>query len=83
MLGHRQAFAWIDEWINMSYEDVRQYESNLQLQTNNLVKPVELPQSCSDGGGSGDFDSLSSSSISASVTTPPKSPAKKGYFSWF
>lgn len=34
LLGHRQAFAWIDEWIDMSMDDVREYERNLQEETN-------------------------------------------------
>lgn len=34
LLGHRQAFAWIDEWIDMSMQDVRDYERQLQEETN-------------------------------------------------
>lgn len=34
LLGHRQAFTWIDEWIEMSMEDVREYERQLQEETN-------------------------------------------------
>lgn len=34
LLGHRQAFTWIDEWIDMSLTDVRQYEARLQEETN-------------------------------------------------
>nr|XP_046476084.1 cytoplasmic phosphatidylinositol transfer protein 1 isoform X1 [Neodiprion pinetum] len=43
LLGHRQAFAWIDDWYGMTLEDVRQYESNMQTETNNKVniKPTE------------------------------------------
>lgn len=34
LLGHRQAFSWIDEWIDMSMDDVREYERKLQEETN-------------------------------------------------
>lgn len=34
LLGHRQAFTWIDNWYEMSIEDVRQYERQKQAETN-------------------------------------------------
>lgn len=34
LLGHRQAFAWIDEWYNMNLDDVREYERRIQQETN-------------------------------------------------
>jgi len=34
LLGHRQAFAWIDEWFGMTVEDVRNYEKKMQEETN-------------------------------------------------
>ncbi|KAG7270120.1 hypothetical protein CRUP_027190, partial [Coryphaenoides rupestris] len=37
LVGHRQAVAWIDEWHGMSLEEVREYERELQEQTNNKV----------------------------------------------
>ncbi|CAO1425638.1 unnamed protein product [Diamesa tonsa] len=37
LLGHRQAFAWVDEWIGMSMEDVREYEKQAQEETNKKV----------------------------------------------
>ncbi|CAC5385270.1 Phosphatidylinositol transfer protein alpha isoform,Membrane-associated phosphatidylinositol transfer protein 2,Phosphatidylinositol transfer protein 1,Phosphatidylinositol transfer protein 2,Cytoplasmic phosphatidylinositol transfer protein 1,Protein retinal degeneration B,Phosphatidylinositol transfer protein 5,Phosphatidylinositol transfer protein beta isoform [Mytilus coruscus] len=37
VLGHRQAFAWIDEWIDMSMEDLRKYESETNEKTNAKV----------------------------------------------
>lgn len=37
LLGHRQAFTWIDEWFNMSLEDVREYEKRIQDETNQKV----------------------------------------------
>lgn len=38
LLGHRQAFAWIDEWYGMSLEQVREYESKIQAETNRKFK---------------------------------------------
>ncbi|XP_066995843.1 cytoplasmic phosphatidylinositol transfer protein 1 [Anabrus simplex] len=37
LLGHRQAFAWIDEWHGMTLDDVRSYEGEMQKQTNSKV----------------------------------------------
>uniref|UniRef100_A0A665V210 Cytoplasmic phosphatidylinositol transfer protein 1 n=1 Tax=Echeneis naucrates TaxID=173247 RepID=A0A665V210_ECHNA len=34
LLGHRQAFAWVDEWIDMTLDDVRHYERNMHEKTN-------------------------------------------------
>nr|XP_061778850.1 cytoplasmic phosphatidylinositol transfer protein 1-like [Nerophis lumbriciformis] len=34
LLGHRQAFAWVDEWIDMSLDDVRDYEKKMHEETN-------------------------------------------------
>ncbi|GCB71420.1 hypothetical protein scyTo_0001562 [Scyliorhinus torazame] len=34
MIGHRQAFAWVDEWYDMTMDDVRKYEKNMHEQTN-------------------------------------------------
>ncbi|KAF5306838.1 hypothetical protein FQA39_LY00068 [Lamprigera yunnana] len=85
LLGHRQAFAWIDDWIDMSYEDVRKYENSLQEQTNNLL--MQNVGSMGDHNlevQSKDLESISGSgsSISSPVITPqpstPKTPVKKG-----
>ncbi|KAK2192391.1 hypothetical protein NP493_30g02055, partial [Ridgeia piscesae] len=37
LLGHRQAFAWIDEWIELTMEDVREYERKMNEKTNEKV----------------------------------------------
>ncbi|XP_054616046.1 cytoplasmic phosphatidylinositol transfer protein 1 [Dunckerocampus dactyliophorus] len=34
LLGHKQAFAWVDEWIDMTMEEVREYERATQEATN-------------------------------------------------
>jgi len=53
LLGHRQAFTWIDQWFDMSMEDVREYEKKLQEETNQKVlheKPetVEQPEAAEE-----------------------------------
>lgn len=82
MLGHRQAFAWIDDWHNMTIEDVRAYESSMQDKTNVIVQQA----------GSGDMaipppqtPTGSKSPSSPHTPTSPKTPdsAKKSLFSWF
>lgn len=50
LLGHRQAFAWIDEWIEMSIEDVRNFEKQKQDETNEKV-------CASNGNGTAEKDS--------------------------
>lgn len=37
LLGHRQAFAWIDEWFGMTEEELREYEQKMQAETNEKV----------------------------------------------
>ena len=37
VLAHRQAFAWIDSWINMSLDEVREYEAEMHMETNARV----------------------------------------------
>lgn len=34
LVGHRQAFAWIDDWYGMTVEEVRQYEKRMNEETN-------------------------------------------------
>ncbi|XP_055373131.1 cytoplasmic phosphatidylinositol transfer protein 1 [Condylostylus longicornis] len=38
LLGHRQAFTWIDEWIDMTIDDVREYEKQKHEETNEKLK---------------------------------------------
>lgn len=71
LVGHRQAFAWIDEWHGMSFEDVRKYESQMQNETNKKIEskqptPPETPQRANP-----------------STPTTPVSPTQvKSWFSW-
>lgn len=34
LLGHRQAFTWLDDWYEMGIEDVREYERQKQEENN-------------------------------------------------
>lgn len=40
LLGHRQAFVWMDDWYNMTIEDVREYEREMQAKTNVKVNLI-------------------------------------------
>lgn len=44
LLGHRQAFTWIDEWYNMTLEEVREYEKKLNEETNKKVLEGQLTE---------------------------------------
>ncbi|KPP79014.1 cytoplasmic phosphatidylinositol transfer protein 1-like [Scleropages formosus] len=37
LLGHRQAFTWVDEWIDMTMDEVREYERATQEATNKKI----------------------------------------------
>uniref|UniRef100_A0A8C4T0P6 Cytoplasmic phosphatidylinositol transfer protein 1 n=1 Tax=Erpetoichthys calabaricus TaxID=27687 RepID=A0A8C4T0P6_ERPCA len=37
LLGHRQAFAWVDEWIDMTMDEVREFEKATQEATNKKI----------------------------------------------
>ncbi|KAG8041363.1 hypothetical protein G9C98_002351 [Cotesia typhae] len=74
LLGHRQAFAWIDEWHDMSLDDVRQYESKMHAATNEKIQPKTEPQNSSQPA-----------TPSGSIPFSPKSPtgsANRSWFSW-
>lgn len=88
VLGHRQAFAWVDEWINMSLADVRVYECEMQRETNTKVGHAgdDEKKSSIDEGKKSSSSRNSSSSSKTSSPTSPKSPvsnkASKTWFSW-
>lgn len=78
LLGHRQAFTWIDEWIEMSYEDVREYEKLLQSQTNVKLSGKADSQEETPPVS----ENVSENNGQSSNPTSPKSPAKRGFFPW-
>ncbi|XP_050535707.1 cytoplasmic phosphatidylinositol transfer protein 1-like isoform X2 [Daktulosphaira vitifoliae] len=84
LLGHRQAFAWIDDWILMTLVDVRTYECEMQRKTNTKVNACSIegeeiisnPQSPkSTSAFSNLFHSPSSSSSSSGQNN-------SSWFSW-
>ncbi|XP_015274894.1 PREDICTED: cytoplasmic phosphatidylinositol transfer protein 1-like [Gekko japonicus] len=42
LIGHRQAFAWVDEWCDMSLEEVRAFETQMYMATNKNFGSQEL-----------------------------------------
>lgn len=82
LLGHRQAFAWIDDWYSMTLEDVRSYESTMHDKTNCLVQqPGEAQATEVSELGT----PTSRTPTSPNTPNTPKTPesAKKSMFSWF
>ncbi|XP_077290229.1 cytoplasmic phosphatidylinositol transfer protein 1 isoform X1 [Arctopsyche grandis] len=89
LLGHRQAFAWVDDWVEMTIDDVRVYEEEMHSKTNDKMKAaldaaVDVESS---GAATPKTPTLSGSSKGPSTpATPitPKSPSQeaKSWFSW-
>jgi len=91
LVGHRQAFAWIDHWFDMSIEDVRDFERKMQEETNEKVcregSQPETPEplEAEAGGSGGPSPSLLSQTTGTSPqtdATTPTSAGKKGWFNW-
>lgn len=76
LLGHRQAFAWIDEWYDMTLEDVRQYEQKMQAETNEKVRLRNM--------GSEKLSAPTTPTSSMPSSPLPKSPTQstRSWFSW-
>lgn len=76
LLGHRQAFAWIDEWYDMTLEDVRKYEQKMHAETNEKMRLKNQN------------NANSSKPVTPSSSVPssplPKSPTQsnRSWFSW-
>ena len=85
LVGHRQAFAWIDEWFGMTLEDVRDYETRMQQETNEKVRvtPGSEPGTPLEEEAGGSLFATPASSP-AETPTSPTTPGggKKGWFSW-
>ncbi|XP_047355033.1 cytoplasmic phosphatidylinositol transfer protein 1 isoform X2 [Vespa velutina] len=74
LLGHRQAFAWIDEWYDMNIEDVRKYEQKMHAETNEKMR---LKNQANE-------NTSKPVTPSSSVPSSPKSPTQsnRSWFSW-
>lgn len=80
LLGHRQAFTWVDEWYGMTIADVRIYECEMQRETNEKVvqeKPEDEEESAEAKGDSNQGESSLMNGLGS-----PKSPSSGGWFSW-
>ncbi|KAF4092863.1 hypothetical protein AMELA_G00025210 [Ameiurus melas] len=84
-LGHRQAFAWVDEWIDMSMEEVREYERATQEATNKKlgtfppaisISETPLP-SCAHSGPSSAPTTPLSTEAPDFLSVPKDRPRKK------
>lgn len=67
LLGHRQAFAWMDEWYDMNIEDVREYEREMQEKTNIMLQSTIENAEASK-------DEKNSNSSKPETPRTPKSP---------
>lgn len=38
LLGHKQAFCWMDEWYNLTIEDIRKYEEETKIYLDKIMK---------------------------------------------
>jgi len=86
LVGHRQAFAWIDEWFGMTLQDVRDYESKMQEETNEKVRQKgsepSTPQPVEEEAGGSTPNFVTPNSTPANTPTSPTGGQKKGWFSW-
>ncbi|XP_026761738.1 cytoplasmic phosphatidylinositol transfer protein 1 [Galleria mellonella] len=71
LLGHRQAFAWMDEWYNMTIEDVREYEREMQAKTN-----IKLKTTIENAAGKSDAEEATKSQ--PDTPKSPKTPKSSG-----
>uniref|UniRef100_A0A8C9ZY03 Cytoplasmic phosphatidylinositol transfer protein 1-like n=1 Tax=Sander lucioperca TaxID=283035 RepID=A0A8C9ZY03_SANLU len=85
LLGHRQAFAWVDEWIDMTMEEVREYERATQEATNLKIgtfppaisiSETPLPSSTRSGPNSAPSTPLSTEAPEF-LSVPKERPRKK------
>ena len=57
LVGHIQAVAWLDEWADMSIEDVRAYEEEMNAKSNaSIGDEAKKARAVEGGGGDGGGD---------------------------
>ncbi|XP_077110812.1 cytoplasmic phosphatidylinositol transfer protein 1 [Ranitomeya variabilis] len=85
LIGHRQAFAWVDEWYDMTMDEVREYERTIQEATNRKIgifppaisiTDIALP-SCSRSGPSSAPSTPLTTEAPEFLTVPKDRPRKK------
>jgi len=69
LVGHRQAVAWLDQWIDMTEADVRHFEKETFAVTNEKVRTAD--------GAPADSEAPASPVLDGEV-----SPKQRGWFSW-
>jgi len=86
LVGHRQAFAWIDDWIDMSIDDVREFERKMQHETNEKVcrkaSQPNTPEPLEDEPGSSTPNFSTPPETPGETSSPQATAGKKGWFSW-
>ncbi|XP_041978925.1 cytoplasmic phosphatidylinositol transfer protein 1 [Aricia agestis] len=84
LLGHRQAFTWMDEWFNMTIEDVRNYEKDMQAKTNMKVQTALEAVETQEGAGSQTNSQPQTPKTPKSPKSPVSTPSgeSKSWFSW-
>ncbi|XP_043352255.1 cytoplasmic phosphatidylinositol transfer protein 1 isoform X3 [Dermochelys coriacea] len=85
MIGHRQAFAWVDEWYDMTMDEVREFERATQEATNEKIgifppaisiSNISLPSSTRSAPSSAPSTPLSSDAPEF-LLVPKDRPRKK------
>ncbi|XP_068120147.1 cytoplasmic phosphatidylinositol transfer protein 1 isoform X1 [Hyperolius riggenbachi] len=85
LIGHRQAFAWVDEWYDMTMEEVREFERTTQEATNKKIgifppaisiTDITLPSIARSGPSSAPSTPLSTDAPEF-LTVPKDRPRKK------
>ncbi|XP_073167691.1 LOW QUALITY PROTEIN: cytoplasmic phosphatidylinositol transfer protein 1 [Lepidochelys kempii] len=85
MIGHRQAFAWVDEWYDMTMDEVREFERATQEATNEKIgtfppaisiSNISLPSSTRSAPSSAPSTPLSSDAPEF-LSVPKDRPRKK------
>jgi len=73
LLGHRQAFTWIDDWYGMTIDDVRDYEKRIQAETNEKLKQTANSTTSSTTVNNDDDDD-DNEGFSTPKSSPPSTP---------
>ncbi|CAH0585727.1 unnamed protein product [Chrysodeixis includens] len=83
LLGHRQAFAWMDDWYNMTIEDVREYEKEMQAKTNIKLKTAsEAAEGASEEKNSDSKPQTPKTPKSPKSTSSTPSAEGRSWFNW-
>ena len=76
LVGHRQAVAWLDQWIHMTSDDVRRFERETFAATNEKVGAVAAAAAAAAAADAG-----TGASPPPDDAAPPAAE-RRGWFSW-